>query len=183
MQILLAENQGYLIDMLKKNKNNKSGFTLLEVMIAITIMVIAFAAILSSQSSSINLTMKTKELNIAAWLAHNVMVESEHLYEGKPLEELPKEESESFPAPFNKYKWKREIKEVKFPDLSSFSTGKDGEGVPEPVRILTQAITKYLSKSLRELVVQVSWERGKGTQKIELSTYLVDLNAEFKFEI
>lgn len=165
-------------------KKTNKGFTLLEVMIAITIMVIAFAAILSSQSNSIHLTMKTKELNIAAWLAHNVMVESEHLYEGKPLEELPKEESETFPAPFNKYKWTREIKEIQLPDLSSLmGGGKEGEGIPEPVRILIQSITKYLSKSIREMVVKVSWERGKGVQNIEITTYMVDLNAEFKFEI
>ncbi len=164
-----------------KKSNKKSGFTLLEVMIAITIMVIAFAAILSSQSNSILLTMKTKELNIASWLAHNVMVESEHLYEGKPFEELPKEESEAFPSPFNKFKWKREIKEIKLPDITTFA--KEGEGIPEPIRILTQAITKFLNNAIREMTVKVSWERGKGVQNVEITTYLVDLNAEFKFEI
>ncbi len=158
------------------------GFTLLEVMIALTIMTIAFSAILTSQSGSIFTTTKTKELNFAGWLARDKMVESEHLYEGKPFSELPKEASEAFPKPFERFKWKREIREVKFPDFSV--PQKNGESaIPEPIRILTKVITKYLNDSVREMVVTVTWERGKGEQKVQISTYLVDMESEFNFSI
>ncbi|MBI2606258.1 MAG: prepilin-type N-terminal cleavage/methylation domain-containing protein [Deltaproteobacteria bacterium] len=161
-------------------KKASKGFTLLEVMIAITIMTIAFAAILTSQSGAITLTTKTKELNMSAWLARNIMIDSEHLFEGKPFSELPKEESQAFPAPFERYKWTREIREIQLPEFS-FSKGE--EGVPEAVRILAKVVTKFLNGAIRELVVTVTWKRGEGEYKVQLSTYLVDLNAAFDFQI
>ncbi|MBI3558621.1 MAG: prepilin-type N-terminal cleavage/methylation domain-containing protein [Deltaproteobacteria bacterium] len=160
----------------------QGGFTLLEVMIAMTIMTVAFAAIYTSQSESIILVTKTKERNIAGWLLHNKMIESEHLYEGKPFSELDKEVTEKFKAPFDQYTWKREIKEIKFPDLP-VGGGKEGEGVQESVRQLAKTLTKYFNSSLREMVITVSWQRGDGAQHITLTTYLVDLNAEFNFAI
>ena len=164
-----------------KLKRSQSGFTLLEVMIAVTILAVALSAILTSQSSSIATTLRTREINLASWLARNVMVESEHLYEGKPLNELPKLETKAFTAPFERFKWKREIKEIKFPDFNL--PQKEGEGVPEPVRILTQTLTKYLNNSIREMQVTVSWPRGEGEQRVSVTTYLIDLNQEFNFAI
>ena len=169
--------------MMRLKKSAESGFSLLEVMIAVSIMTVAFSAILTSQSGSINIAMKSRDLNIAGWLAHNKMVDSEHLMEGKPFTELNKgPEIEKFEAPFDRFQWKREVKELKFPDLFQ-SPSKDGSGIPEPVRLMSKAITTYLNKVLRELVVTVSWQRGSGEQQIVLSTYLVDFNEEFSIQL
>lgn len=159
----------------------QDGFTLLEVMIAVAIMVVAFTAILTSQSSSIQLVIKSKEINTATWLARNKMLESEHLFEGKPFEELEKEKEENFPEPFGQYKWRREVKEVKFPDFSLPT--KEETGIPEPLRIVTQTLTRYFNQTIRELVVTVEWRRGTAEQKVQVSTYLVDLSKEFDFSI
>ena len=170
---------------LSPNRNTSAGFTLLEVMIAITIMTIAFSAILSSQSSAIQLTVKTKELNIAAWLAKNIMVQSEILLEGKPFGELDKSKSESFEAPFSNYKWTREIKEIKFPDFTQPEEKKNGtkEGVTDSMNLLVKTMTKFISDSIREMVVTVTWTRGKGEQRFQVSTYLIDLDAKFDFKM
>jgi type II secretion system protein I len=167
---------------MKQKLTKQLGFTLLEVMIAVTIMTVAFAAILSSQSSSIILTMKTKEMIIAEWLANNVINETDLLYSTKSFSELPKEELAAFPAPFERFTWKREVKELKFPELN-FSTNQDDkqQGQTDTLRMLTQMITKYLNESVRELVVTISWERGKQTYNVKVSTYLVNLNSEFNF--
>ena len=169
-------------NLMKKNHLRRLGFTLLEVMIAMTILSIALTAILTTQSSSINVTRKAKELNIAGWLAHNLMTESEHLYEGKAFSEIPGESSENFPSPFQNYKWKREVKELKFPDIQIPSQQESG-GETDQMRTFTQTISKYLSNSVREMVVTVSWQRGDGEMKVQVSTYLIDLNAEFNFQL
>lgn len=161
-------------------KPKQDGFTLLEVIIAMAIMVIAFTAIYTSQSSSILLTVKTKDTNIAGFLAHNLMVESEHIMEGKPFSELKKTEEGSYPEPYGEYKWKREVKEIKFPDFSSAGSDKE-EDKKDTTRMLTQAITKFLNNSIRELIVTVKWTRGGGERTFSLSTYLVDLNSQFDF--
>ncbi|MBI3541788.1 MAG: type II secretion system protein [Deltaproteobacteria bacterium] len=164
-------------------RSAQGGFTLLEVMIAMTIMTLAFSYIYTSQSQNIVLVTKTKELNTAGWLAHNKMIESEHLYEGKPFGELPKgPEIEKFKEPYERFTWKREVKEVKFPDLP-MGGQKEGEGVQEAVRILAKTLTKYLNSALREMVVTVTWQRGDGEVNVRLSTYLIDLGAEFNFSI
>lgn len=166
-----------------RHTRTMSGFTLLEVMIAVAIMVVAFSAILTSQSSAIMLVTKTKELNIAAWLARNKMMESEHLLDGKSFGEMDKEKEEQFPEPFAKYKWKREVREVKFPDLALPKKEDAAGGIPEQARLLVQTLTKYFNDNLRELVVTVSWQRGTGEEKITVATYLVDLTKGFDFSL
>lgn len=162
-------------------KKAQAGFTLLEIMIAITIMTVAFGAILTSQGSSIVLATKTKEVSVAGWLAHDIMIRSEHLMEGKPFGELKTEEAGQFPEPYQKYTWKREVREPKFPDFGQLSQGKEGEPVQEIVLNFAKMITKYLNDSVRELTVTVSWQHAGGEQHIVVSTYLVDLTAEFNF--
>jgi prepilin-type N-terminal cleavage/methylation domain-containing protein len=167
---------------LKKNARKK-GFTLLEVMIAVTIMAIAFSAILSTQSSSISLSMKTKDMNVAGWLANNIMVEAEQLYEGVDFSEIPKETAETFAAPFERFKWKREIKEIVFPELQFLQDKPENGGVSDAVRMLAQVITKHLNKTIRELVVTISWPQGKAERTLVISTYLINLNEDMNFSI
>lgn len=165
----------------KLKRNLSSGFTLLEVIIALTIMTIAFGAILASQSGSIHHTIKSKEMNIAGWLANRVMVESEHLLEKKPFSELAKETTEKFPEPYERFTWKREIKEITLPDFSQ--PPKEGEAVAEATRILAKVMTKYLSSAIREMIITIKWQRETTEQSLSISTYLIDLNAEFNFAI
>lgn len=167
---------------MKRKKRRSSGFTLLEVMIAITIMTVALGAILTSQSGGIIRTIKTKDFNTAGWLAHRVMVEQEHLLEGRPFNEIEKEETGEFKEDqFKRYKWKREVRELKFPDIAQ--GGREGEGVPEPLRLMAKVITKFLNNAIREMAVTIVWNYAGSDQTLTLTTYLVDLNAEFNFAI
>lgn len=166
---------------MKQRACSQSGFTLLEVMIAVAIMTVAFGAILTSQSGSIAQTIKTKEYNLGGWLAEKIMVESEHLLEGKPFGEIDKMKTEKFAAPYDRFTWKREVRELKFPDLTKAE--KEGEGILESARVMGKVITKYLSNSVREMVITVSWPVGSDEAHLTLTTYLIDLNAEFNFAI
>ncbi|MGK5090222.1 hypothetical protein WDW86_21955, partial [Bdellovibrionota bacterium FG-2] len=55
--------------------------------------------------------------------------------------------------------------------------GEAGGGMAEMV---TKLLTKYLSKSLREVALTVFWKRGTGEQSFTVSTYWVDLTHEFE---
>lgn len=167
--------------MLKKSLANK-GFTLLEVVIALAIMVIAFAAILAVEGGAINASARAKQLNTVSMLAKNQMVETEFLIEGKTFDEVQKEEAGVFQPPYQDYRWKRTVKELHFPRFSSGS-GKGGstEGATDSSDLISKLITNFFSKAIREVTVTVFWKRGTGEQNYSLSTYWVDLNYEFKF--
>jgi type II secretion system protein I len=178
---------------------NQSGFTLLEVIIALAIMVLAFASILAVESNSINATTRAKEMNIVAMLARNQMIELEYKVEGKTFEEVKKTEGGTFPPPYEGYRWQTEVKEIKFPNLnvggggkggssssssssnSSSSSGGAGEqDANQYAEMITKMVTEYFTKAIREIGVTIYWKRGKSEASYSVSTYWVDLNHEFQ---
>src|SRR3982750_1026564 len=134
---------------------NESGFTLLEVIIAMTIMVLAFTAILSVESGGISAAEKTHQINIVSMLARNKMIETEYAIEGKTFDEVKKEDQGTFDG-YPNFRWTTEIKEVKFPNLNLSPSGGDGgkeakggsQPVSDLVTLITKLITNFLSKSV-----------------------------------
>jgi general secretion pathway protein I len=164
---------------------NRDGFTLLEVVIAMTIMVLAFASILAVENNSIQATIRAKEMNIATMLARGKMIELEYEVEGKTFDEVRKENGGTFEAPYESYSWKTEIKEIKFPNMSFGGGGENKEGGGDDqgnqyAEMLTKLITNYFTKAVREISVTISYKRGANPVAHTVSTYWVDLNHEFE---
>lgn len=167
--------------------NSEKGFTLLEVLIAIAIMLVAFTAIFMVESGSIKATERAREMNTVSMLAKNAMIEAEFDYEGKGFDEVKKELSGTFPSPFENYSWTRVIKEIEFPSMNMGGGGKEGKeakssdtGTEAGTEMMTKLVTQYLSKAAREVTITISWQRGGGKLEYSVSTYWVDLNHEFQ---
>lgn len=179
---------------------NRSGFTLLEVMIAVTLMLIAWTSIFATQSSSQTVVWKSTKLNDVTMLARSKMSEIETEIEGKRFEEVKKEESGTFPDPWKDYSWKKEIKEVEFPNISmqggggGGSAGESGDSKDsgdstsgeaasgnntDAIERMMRLITKFLSQSIREVRLTLSWKQGASDASFTLTTWWVDLNHEF----
>lgn len=168
---------------------NEQGFTLLETIIAMTIMVLALASILSVESSGINAAEKTKQLNTVSMLARNKMIETEFKIQGRTFEEARKTEEGQFKSPYEDYRWKAEIKEIKFPNLvntgsagganQSSGSGNSGNGRSDATEMLGKLVTNFLSKALREVTVTIFYKRSTGEQSFSVTTYWVNLNHEF----
>jgi prepilin-type N-terminal cleavage/methylation domain-containing protein len=164
---------------------SRGGFTLLEVIIAITIMVMAFASILAVESNSINATTRAKEMNMVAMLAHGKMIDLEYRVEGKSFDEVQKEQGGNFDAPYEKFRWKTEIKEIKFPNMSMGNNKGAGNANGEDsgnqyADLIMKLVTNFFTKAIRELVVTVFWKRNSVEVSYTVSTYWVDLNHEFE---
>ena len=157
---------------------NEGGFTLLETMIAVSIMLIAFSAILMVESASLNSSSRAKQMNIVAMLSKNALIETEYYIQGRTFEEVDKEKTFPFPEPYTDYTWKRVVKEIKFPSLS-LGASKQGS-VDETTEQMVKLLTNFLSKAVREVSVEVMWKKGTVTQSFAVSTYWVDLNHEFQ---
>lgn len=67
---------------------DSKGFTLLEVMIALAIMLVAFSSILAIQSSSMNSALKARQIHEVSVLARNAMIMTEVEIAGKKFEEI-----------------------------------------------------------------------------------------------
>lgn len=172
---------------MKPSRTDQAGFTLLETIIALAIMVVTLASILSVESNSITTSARARQMNVVAMLARNKMAEVENSVEGKVFDEVKKEDGGAFEAPFQDYRWSLAIKEVKLPSLnfSAAGGGEEKEGGAQPVSdvvaLLTRLVTKYLSKSLREMTVTILWTGKSGKeQSFAVSTYWVDLNRDFE---
>jgi general secretion pathway protein I len=172
----------YLVNSSSLLQACSKGFTLLEVVIAMAIMTLAFSSILAVEMGSINASSRAKQMNIVAMLAKNQMVDTEYKIEGKSFDEVKKEDSGTFEAPYQDYRWKTTVRELKFPPIAggAAAQSKGAEGGNQVTELLTKLITNFLSKALREVTVTVFWKRGTAEQSFSLSTYWVDLNYEFK---
>lgn len=175
----------------------KAGFTLLEVLIALSIMVLILASILSVQSSSLSASTRARELNTVALLARNLMIETEAKIEGRAFTEVAEETDGVFPEPYQDFRWKVAIKEVEFPqlDLSGASAaggasgaagaadqgyqGPADPGANQSAEMIVKLITNFLSKAIREVQVTIYWKRGNNDVDYSVSLYWVDLNHEF----
>ena len=154
------------------------GFTLLEVLIAILIMAMAMGSIIAIQGGAIVATTRSKTMNIVAMLARNQMIEAELKIRGKTFEETKKEDGGTFEAPYQDYRWRMEIKEIKFPQMGNLGT-KDSKGVSQMQEMITKLTSSFLSKAIREMSVTVFWKNNSKEQSYTVTTYWVNLNHEF----
>ncbi|WP_163338231.1 prepilin-type N-terminal cleavage/methylation domain-containing protein [Desulfopila sp. IMCC35008] len=90
---------------------NTCGFTLLEVLIAISIIAIALTSLFSSQSSSLSLAIDAKFNTTAALLAREIVAEYESGIRSYMADEG------DFGEEFAGYSWKTEVEEASFEQL------------------------------------------------------------------
>lgn len=160
------------------NRHSSSGFTLIEVMIAVGILAIGLGAILVAENNSLDVTFRAKRMTTIAMLAKNALIQAEREISGKTFSEVKEEEGGQFDAPFQEYRWERKIKEITFPNILDQSKAKKDEvsSVDENTARVVKIATTYLSKSSREVTVTIKWTDKKEEQKFVVSQYWVDLD-------
>ena len=111
----------------------QNGFTLLEVMIALSILFASLVGLLWRTTQNVRATGKAKMLTVATHLARAKMydIEDELLHEGfqDTVEEMSGDFSDEGHPSFS---WKAAVEKVKLPSLGEAETqlGEDGEGGP-----------------------------------------------------
>jgi prepilin-type N-terminal cleavage/methylation domain-containing protein len=158
--------------------NSRSGFTLIEVMIAVGILAIGIGAILVGENNSLDVSMRAKRMTTVAMLAKNALIQAERDISGKSFTEVKTEESGKFDPPFQEFSWERKIKEIAFPNIMDQAKEKKDEvsKVDEATVRVVKIATAYLSKSSREITVTIKWVDKKEEQKFVVSQYWVDLD-------
>jgi general secretion pathway protein I len=157
----------------------QSGFSLLEIMVAVAIMATGFVALLGLQNSTMVATQRAERLTTATFLARQKMVEYEiELEKDMEKNKFPRDEKEetgSFDDPYEDYRWKWTIKKVEIPVINS---GK-GEGQDVLIASYMKNISDQISRSVRELQLTIYWGDKDipidEQQNLVLTTHIVDL--------
>ena len=149
----------------------RQGFTLLEVMVSVTILAISLTVLMHLTGNTLIASGRAERMTIATMLARQKMTEIEiQLAKDMKRGEFPEERSEDgeFDEPFDDFRWKMEIRKVELP---APVTGEKGS-IQDMV---SRQLTKEIARSVRELALTVSWGELGEEQSVEVTTHIVKL--------
>jgi len=169
-----------------KLRNSKAGFTLVEVLAATLLFVLAIFAIVDSQNSSQRSLAQSERMFYATLLAQSKMTEMElkfqKLLDANGLESSFGKENGSFDAPWDQFKWTAQFKESSVSlspavmEKYMISMGIEPEEarvqMEEQALVLTN-VNKLIKENYGELTVNVSWEYFGNIYSIPLLTHLI----------
>jgi len=149
----------------------RSGFTLLEVMVAISILAISLSVLLTFSGNTLVKSGNAERVTIAAMLARQKMVDMELEIEKEMKKNVfPEEKSEegSFEEPYEDYSWEVEIKKVELPPPMSAEKGSIQA-------VISKQLSKEIAKSIRELKVVIKWMDMGSEESLDVTTHIVKL--------
>ncbi len=155
-----------------KVKRNNLGFSLLEILIAVSILAGSVGVFLTRAENSSRLVIEDRKELVAITLANNKMIETEReiqddLARGKFVDEL--EEKGSFEDPFQDFSWVYAVRKIEIPVVE---TGEEGQSVVAMAVI--KNVMKEISKAVREVKLTVYWgETNPETKEPEKSFSLI----------
>ena len=153
---------------------NRKGFTLLETLIAMTILAMGLMLLTNSWSGAFARIKKSQLTFEATSLIERKMNEIERKYRGKSLDEIPDEEGEDFEDAPN-YAWKMSSKKLEFPDLSPMMTAREG-GADQYLTMIMSKLSEHFGKTIKEVTVTIIYKQPKRNIEYSVTTYFVDYN-------
>ncbi len=157
--------------------NRRSGFTLLETLLAVVILATALIILANSWSAAFLKIRKTQQQFEVASLLERKVTELEIEYRGKPLEEIQDDRNGDFGSDFPQYKWKMTSRKLEIPDVSSAMTAKSG-GADAMTISLVKQLTEGLSKAVKEVTVTVVLVAKPKPLEYSITTYFMDFDKE-----
>lgn len=174
-----------------QRKSREAGFTLLEVLIAFALITIVAVTVYISQRDSLFSSVRTRNLLLASNLARAFIAKSEQELESKEFGVLKEEEEGKFPAPHQRFSWRREIKEQDFSALSSVVLAaqeaaqdedprREQDSNQEAQRLILKTFETYLKDSIRRMKITIIWEEDGNKKTLDFSTLLVRYDADLR---
>jgi general secretion pathway protein I len=157
----------------------RSGFTLIEVIVALFILTGGIIVIASSWSGNFMRIRKTNMYNNVATLLERKMAELDAKYRDKPVTDIPDSEDGDFENDYPNYRWSMKSRDLKLPDLTPLLVGQEG-GADETLISLMKQLTEYLGQAIKEVKVTI-YVKGTKDKEVEFTAtqYFVDYTKPF----
>lgn len=166
---------------------HSSGFSLLEVLVAVAVMAISFLAITQYQGQAMSRVRRTQNLTVATFLAREKMAEAlleiQKEHEQQKVFPEDKEESGSFEDPFQLYRWEWHVRKVAIPmpkgvgeEDGDSEGGEGGETPPAGIQtIVFKMVNDHIKDAIREVKTKVIWDENGKEREIEVITHITKL--------
>ncbi|MBL7542474.1 MAG: type II secretion system protein [Bdellovibrionaceae bacterium] len=162
--------------MISRGRAKHSGFTLLEVLIAMIILSAGVMLLAQSWSSSYNRIKKTQRNVEIAALLERKLAEIDMKYRGKAIDSIAESEGDEFEG-HPEYSWKLESKKFEMPDLTSVLIGREG-GVDQMMMNLMKQFSEHLSNSIKEVKVTVIFKHNDKEFEYSATLLFVDYDKQ-----
>lgn len=161
--------------MIMKTIKSISGFSLVEILVAVGILAGAVATLMPAVEVSSMLSVEDEKMFKAATLANNKMALLEQeLWADIERGKVPDETVETgyFEKPFDDYQWEYEIKKVEIPMEESAAEGQNAN-----IMSAIKVIMKEIAKAVREVKVTVRWpdRTEEKDNEFSITTHVVNI--------
>ena len=164
-------------------KTDKSGFTFIEVLLAITLFVIAAVVAVDLVRGSVRATQDLKDVTVATWLLKKTITELETKVESQGFDRAcDKKKEGKFDPPYEKFSWITNCHQIDFKlsqSAAALTSGGDDKDSDRPAqenqlqKMVLNVAGDYISKSMREIHAEVRWIQGKKTPRVvDVTTHL-----------
>ena len=158
-----------------KYYKKRSGFTLIEVLIAMMILAGALIALSASWNGSVMAYRKGRQLNVITRLLQKQATEMELRFKNESIA-TDQELEGDFGRDYPNLSWKTEIKGLQFPDLAPLLIGDSQDGVDQITLTVIRQMSTQLSQAIKEMKVSVLWKREDRVATYSITTYLISYN-------
>ena len=170
-------------------KKVRSGFTLLEVMVAVAIVALSMGVIIEIESQAIAKTSDAKAFTIATLLARGKMLDVQQTLSEEGYGDFMKVLDGDFSEEgFADFRWIARVRKVEVPtppigsgmNTSGAAAGATSTGGAGPsmglgmLAPMMQNVGKILENSVREIELRVLWKDGKYDRNIRIVTHVID---------
>lgn len=177
-----------------RSKKLKAGFTLLEVLAATMLFVLAIASIVSARNRSLSIVTESGLLAQAQALAEMKMTEMELKFQdvidrNGVKSSFGKEEGE-FESPYQSFKWNAEFVEnplvLKEEQLLGFLKAfgvseEESQNQFDQSKLVLANLNKTLQENMGELRVEVTWKYQNKDKNMLLVTHLIPKKPKISF--
>ncbi len=157
----------------------QQGFTLIEVLVAMMILVGGIVIVANSWSGNLLKIRKSNLYNNVGVLLERKATELEVKYREKSLTEIPDEETGDIEG-YPQYQWKLKSRKFEMPDISSLLIKEKGGAADEMFLSMMKQVNEFLSQSVKEVKISIVYKGGgkKKDAEYSVTTYFIDYTKE-----